>query len=159
VALTALLISPISWDHHWVWIVLALPILVGYALRLRRWARWSCVVLAVAVTAIFGAWPTTLWGELKDYKGWSRGLIWEPPAANTMPYSWRGTELLVGNAYVLTGMLLFILLLAVAAWQVARQLRRRRAGRRRTRAAVRPAAAVSHADDSGPGAERTSSRT
>jgi len=148
VALTALLISPISWDHHWVWIVLVLPILVGYALRLRRSARWICLALAVTVTAIFGAWPTTLWGELKPYKGWSRGFIWEPPAANNMPYAWRGTELLVGNAYVLTGLLLFLLLLAVAAWQVAKQVRRRRADKRRTRAAVRQPAAVSDTDGS-----------
>jgi alpha-1,2-mannosyltransferase len=148
VALAALLISPISWDHHWVWIVLAIPLLVGYAIRLRRTLRWLCLVLAVAVTAIFGAWPTTLWGEVKDYKGWSRGLIWEPPSDATTEYRWHGTELLVGNSYVLTGMLLFLLLLAVAAWQVAVRFRRRRAGQRRFRALDRRPA-VTDPDRSG----------
>ena len=141
VALAALLISPISWDHHWVWIVLVIPLLVGYAIRLRRTLRWLCLLLAVAVTGIFGAWPTTLWGEVKIVKGWSRGVIWEPPSDATTEYGWHGTELLVGNAYVLTGMLLFLLLLAVAAWQALR-LGRGRRGERRSRAAdSRPAAA------------------
>jgi alpha-1,2-mannosyltransferase len=151
VALAALLISPISWDHHWVWIVLAIPLFVGYAVRLRRTLRWLCVVLGVAVTAIFGAWPTTLWGEIKDYKGWSRGLIWEPPSDATTEYRWHGTELLVGNAYILTGLLLFLLLLAVAAWQVAVRLRRRRRGKRRSHApAVRPTAADTERQGSRP---------
>ena len=33
-ALTGLLVSPISWDHHWVWIALAVP-----ALPTTRWPR------------------------------------------------------------------------------------------------------------------------
>lgn len=113
-ALTALLISPISWDHHWVWIVLAVPVLTGYAIRLRGLARWVCAGLAVAVTTIFGAWPTALWGEKIVREGWTRGIIWAPPSAGTAEYRWHGVQLLTGNAYVLTGLALLIGLVILA---------------------------------------------
>jgi alpha-1,2-mannosyltransferase len=112
-ALTALLVSPISWDHHWVWIVLIVPVAVCYAIRLRRAARWACVGLAAAVTAIFFAWPTTMWGEHWDPNGWTRGIIWAPPNANYAEYRWHGLQQIVGNAYVLTGLALFVLLVVV----------------------------------------------
>ena len=34
-ALTGLLVSPISWDHHWVWIVPGVTVLVVYGIRAR----------------------------------------------------------------------------------------------------------------------------
>jgi hypothetical protein len=40
-ALTGLLVSPISWDHHWVWMVLATPRLIHYARRARGLTRWT----------------------------------------------------------------------------------------------------------------------
>ncbi len=115
-ALTALLVSPISWDHHWVWIVLALPVLTGYAIRLHGLARWACAGLAVAVTAIFGAWPTMLWGEPLTMSGWFLGFIWFAPSAGTAEYRWHGLQLLAGNAYVLTGLALLAILVSVATW-------------------------------------------
>ena len=57
-ALTGLLVSPISWDHHWVWIVPALALLADAAVRAMRrrpvgatgcWPPWS--------RSLFGAWP------------------------------------------------------------------------------------------------------
>src|SRR6201996_6673554 len=41
-ALTGLLVSPVSWDHHWVWIALAVAVTGHYALAAptRRAARW-----------------------------------------------------------------------------------------------------------------------
>ena len=113
-ALTALLVSPISWDHHWVWIVLAVPVLGHYALRLKGAARWACVTLAVAVTAVFGAWPGSFWGEPTDLGTWSRGVIWAPPNGSDLEIRWHGWQLLVGNAYVLTGLVLFLTLLVIA---------------------------------------------
>ena len=35
-ALTGLLISPISWDHHWVWIVPGVAVAAAYAVRAMR---------------------------------------------------------------------------------------------------------------------------
>lgn len=127
-ALTGLLISPISWDHHWVWIVPAVVVAAHYAVRSRRAAaRWAAAGLATGILAVFGAWPGGLWGQPDDLGGFSEGLIWAPP--NTNPgtyyrhgdqprypeYHWHGLYLILGNLYILTGMALFVTLLAFAA--------------------------------------------
>jgi alpha-1,2-mannosyltransferase len=114
-ALTGLLVSPISWDHHWVWIALAAPVLACYGLAARGTARWACWAAAALVLAVFGAWATSLWGELTDPAGWDRGVIWGPPNGHDHEVAWRGLQLLVGNAYVLTGLALFAVLAVTAA--------------------------------------------
>ena len=131
-ALTGLLVSPISWDHHWIWIVPAVAVAAHYAARsFRRASGWTALGLAAAIAVIFGAWPGSLWGNPRDLPGFSRGLIWAPP--NTNPdtyyklgdrpwyaeYHWHGFQLIVGNLYVLTGIVLFVLL-AVLAIRAAR---------------------------------------
>jgi alpha-1,2-mannosyltransferase len=114
-ALTGLLVSPISWDHHWVWIILALPVLVYYATQARGLARTVLSGSALLVAAVFGAWPTWLWGETHDPKGWGWGVIWAPPNGRDRERFWHGLQLVVGNAYVLTGLVLLIALMAFAA--------------------------------------------
>jgi alpha-1,2-mannosyltransferase len=126
-ALTGLLVSPISWDHHWVWIVPAIATAVGYAVRARGTIRWALVGLAATIAALFGAWPGSLWGEPQDLGAFSYGLIWAPPNTNPgtyyrlgdrpwfVEYHWHGLQLLTGNLYLLTGLALFGLLLAFAA--------------------------------------------
>jgi alpha-1,2-mannosyltransferase len=126
-ALTGLLISPVSWDHHWVWIVPGTVAAAVYAVRARRpAARWASAGLAVCIVGAFGAWPGSLWGEPYDLGGFSKGLIWAPP--NTDPltyfrlgdrrwfaeYHWHGLQLITGNLYVLAGMALFLLLAVFA---------------------------------------------
>jgi alpha-1,2-mannosyltransferase len=126
-ALTGLLISPVSWDHHWVWIVPGTVAAAGYAVRARRpAARWAAAGLAVGIIGVFGAWPGSLWGEPRDLGGFSKGLIWAPP--NTGPetylrlgdrrwyveYHWHGLQLITGNLYVLAGIALFALLVVLA---------------------------------------------
>ena len=115
-ALTALLVSPISWDHHWVWIVLAFPVMIGYAIRLTGLARWACLGLAALVPAIFGAWPTMLWGEPITRSGWFLGFIWFAPSWGSREYHWHGLQVLAGNAYVITGLALLTILVCVATW-------------------------------------------
>jgi Glycosyltransferase family 87 len=126
-ALTGLLCSPISWDHHWVWIVPAVVVAVVYAVRARGTAaRLAWGGLGIVIILLFGAWPGRLWGEPTDLGGFSKGLIWAPP--NTAPgtyyklgdrpwyaeYHWHGLQLLTGNLFILTGMALFVLLLVLA---------------------------------------------
>jgi alpha-1,2-mannosyltransferase len=104
-ALTGLLISPISWDHHWVWIVPGVAVAAAYAvramrtpaasgppatssapLRWRRALRWPAAgywALAAAMLVVYGAWPGSLWGEPNDLGQFSLGVIWLPP--NTDP--------------------------------------------------------------------------
>ncbi|MGW7025298.1 glycosyltransferase 87 family protein [Streptomyces decoyicus] len=84
-AVTALLVSPISWSHHWVWCV---PLLVALAARTRRHA-WRRALLT-AVTLAFTA--RTMWmiphtGDLDLYFSW-----WQQPFA--APYPVLGLALL-----------------------------------------------------------------
>jgi Glycosyltransferase family 87 len=122
-ALTGLLVSPISWDHHWVWIILAAPILACYGQAARGATRWACWGAGVLVLAVFGAWPTRWWGEVTDPAGWDRGVIWAPPNGGGHEAGWHGLQLLAGNAYVLTGAALFIAAAGAAAVAVARRPR------------------------------------
>jgi hypothetical protein len=55
-AVTGLIISPVSWDHHWVWIAPALAVLTDTQPRLRA-AWWAAGGLAAIIS---GAWPS-LW--------------------------------------------------------------------------------------------------
>ncbi len=52
VALAGLLVSPISWSHHWIWVLLVPPLLVGVRRRsvpgVVRGLLWGMVALTVA---------------------------------------------------------------------------------------------------------------
>jgi alpha-1,2-mannosyltransferase len=134
-ALTGLLVSPISWDHHWVWIVPGVVVLVHYGVRARRAARWAHLGLAAVIIGLFGAWPGSLWGEPNDLGGFSEGIIWAPPNTNPgtyqrlgdrpwyVEYHWHGLQLLTGNLYVLTGLAMLLLLAVLTArmWLAARR--------------------------------------
>jgi alpha-1,2-mannosyltransferase len=130
-AMTGLLTSPISWDHHWVWIVPGVVVVAHYAVQAwRRGARKAaaaCGLLAVAIVAWFGAWKTSFFHVSPPNLGEdSLGILWIPK--NTNPYwyqihgdqrwfpeyHWHGWDLIWGNAYILGGLGLFGLLLAVA---------------------------------------------
>jgi alpha-1,2-mannosyltransferase len=116
VALVGLLDSPISWDHHWVWIAPFLAIPVAYAFRGYR-AAWIAVT-GLLVLAFLG-WPK-LWNA-----GQGKSLIWLPPSSGDTygdnparpEYHWHGIQLLEGNLYVLIGCFLFLVALAFA-WRI-----------------------------------------
>lgn len=136
-ALTGLLLSPISWDHHWVWIAPGAAVAAYYAVRAwqrargRAWALWA---LAGGIVLLYGAWPGGLWGEPGDLGDFSLGILWQPP--NTNPgtyyqlgdkpwyaeYHWHGIELLTGNAFILGGLAVLVIL-AVAAVRTRRASR------------------------------------
>ena len=77
-ALAMLLASPVSWSHHWVWVV---PI----ALVLWERSRWA----AAAWTLVFVARP----------------VLW-PPWAEGREYGWSPADHVVGNAYLLAALAL-----------------------------------------------------
>jgi alpha-1,2-mannosyltransferase len=114
-ALTGVIISPISWDHHWVWVLMAAPLFLYYGLTARGWARWACFAAGAVVMAIYGAWATTLWGQKDLLAGWDRGFIWAAPTGNNREMTWHGWQVISGNAYLLTGLALFVLLIGTAA--------------------------------------------
>jgi alpha-1,2-mannosyltransferase len=129
-ALTGLLVSPISWDHHWIWLVPGVVVAGHYAAKAwqngaRRIAA-ACGIGAVAVAAWFGAWPTSLFHAKPHLGHDSLGLLWIP--GNTEPYyyqwygdqrwfpeyHWHGLALITGNAFVLAGLAVFALMLAAS---------------------------------------------
>jgi alpha-1,2-mannosyltransferase len=67
--LTSLLIFPISWDHHWIWIVPATALFADTALRARGAARWRWWALAAVTVALFGAWGPLPLGEILPWPG------------------------------------------------------------------------------------------
>jgi alpha-1,2-mannosyltransferase len=79
-AMAMLLVSPISWSHHWVW---AVPV----ALALWERSRWA----GAAWTAVFVARP----------------VVW-PPYGQDREYGWSPADHLVGNAYLLTALVLSV---------------------------------------------------
>jgi alpha-1,2-mannosyltransferase len=130
-ALTGLLVSPISWDHHWVWIVPGAVVAGHYAVQAwRRGARRAaaaCGAAAVALVAWFGAWKDSWLHVSPPNLGTdSLGLLWIPK--NTNPswyqwygdqrwfpeYHWHGWDLIWGNAYILAGLASFGVLLALS---------------------------------------------
>jgi alpha-1,2-mannosyltransferase len=129
-ALTGLLVSPISWDHHWVWIAPGAVVAAHYAVRAWRQgikqAAWAYAIVAVGLVAWFGAWPARLFTSKLNLGNDSLGLIWIPK--NTNPYyydwygdqrwfpeyHWHGLQLIAGNAYVLAGLAVFGMLLAIS---------------------------------------------
>jgi alpha-1,2-mannosyltransferase len=123
-ALTGLLISPVSWDHHWIWLAPGLVMTGHYAVVAWRESRRTTAVLwgmgSVVMAGIFWSWPVGPMGS-----GWfNYGLIWAAPESRVSyfaahgdrgwfsEYHWFGWERLAGNAYVLTG----LALLAVAVY-------------------------------------------
>jgi alpha-1,2-mannosyltransferase len=132
-ALTGLLVSPVSWDHHWVWIALAVAVTGHYAVAAarrsrsaggsRRTARWLWALTA-GMVFFFAAWPDAIWESARTLGNFSLGFLWAQ--ANTNPvefarrgdqpgyveYHWHGFQLLWGNTYILAG----VALLLIALW-------------------------------------------
>ena len=120
-ALTGLLISPLSWDHHWVWVAPGLALLahLGAAAR-RRAARAAWWAAGAGLFGVFASWPQ-LW-NLGQSGLTPAGLGWYAPgtyfATGSEPwyheFHWHGLQLLAGNSAVLAG-LACLAALAVAA--------------------------------------------
>jgi hypothetical protein len=113
--------SPISWSHHYVYVLPAL-VLAAYGPR-----RLGYRVLGAAlVVGLFGWWPLPL-GSLGGFDPHAplmpRGLLLLAPNGGnygTVEYTWRGLELILGNYYVLT-LLVFIAATACALVLTGRQ--------------------------------------
>jgi alpha-1,2-mannosyltransferase len=109
-ALTGLLVSPVSWSHHWVWAAPALVVLADRVTcprwlstgRSRRLRRWLGMAMVAAVLAVFS------------------GVLWLMPARATAGYVMTAPEQLLGNLYVLVGLIslgTIAALMAHASWR------------------------------------------
>ena len=86
----ALLISPTSWSHHWVWIAPALLVVVAEAVR--RWSRaWAAAAVLLAVP--FYVAP----------------FRWLPHEQN-QELAWNAAQQVVGATYVIVGILALVAL-------------------------------------------------
>src|SRR5436305_1052245 len=97
-ALTGLLVSPISWSHHWVWIV---PLIV-FVIHLAVAKQATFGGLAVGLIVLFSAWLS---------------IIWQVPYRDNREFHWYGLQHLAGELYVVVG----IFLLALLAFIVLRR--------------------------------------
>jgi alpha-1,2-mannosyltransferase len=128
-ALTGLLVSPISWDHHWVWVALGVTVAGHYAVKYwkvaRARARWF-VALGIGIFIVYAAWPDAIWEKARNLGKFSLGFLWAPPNTNPIlyekhgdqpwfvEYHWHGLWLLAGNAYILGGIALMFILFGIA---------------------------------------------
>jgi alpha-1,2-mannosyltransferase len=124
---TGLLVSPVSWTHHWVWCVPALALLaVGQArpdrrglpglrgLDLPRPTLRRDRVLRAGGTAlllgVFFGWPGHAMRVGGKSAWFPEGFLRRAPHGQVGPtawieYTWRGATWLLGNSYVLAGLL------------------------------------------------------
>jgi len=109
-ALTGLLVSPLSWDHHWVWLAPGLALLAHLGARARGVVRAAWWIAAGGLVLVFGAWPQ-FW-DLSQAGLTPAGLFWYGPATyfatGDQPwyheFHWHGLQLLAGNSFVLAGL-------------------------------------------------------
>ncbi len=97
-ALAALLVSPISWSHHWVWIVPALVTLGGLS---RRYASRLFGITAIAGVVVFAA-----------------GAQWWFPSGRHRELRWAVWEQVIGSSYVIFAVLV-VLAFAVVRLRLA----------------------------------------
>lgn len=91
-----LLISPISWSHHWAWAVPTLLLLAGTAYTRRNWG----LLLSTAMVSGFAL----------------IGPHWSVPQGDGEELRWNLFQHLVGNSYVYFGVA-FIVYMAVLWWR------------------------------------------
>jgi alpha-1,2-mannosyltransferase len=94
VGVTGLLVSPVSWTHHWVWVVPMLALALD-----RRWPAILRTGWAAVVVILFGWWPTS---DLLRPSGLLRLL----PHDGNREDSWAWWQYVLGDYYVVFGMLL-----------------------------------------------------
>jgi len=118
-ALTGLLVSPLSWDHHWVWVAPGLALLAHLGARASGPARAWWWAGAAGLWLVFASWPQ-FWDSSAGLT--PAGLVWYSPATYFASgdkswyheFHWHGLQLLAGNSEVLAG-LAALAVLAVAA--------------------------------------------
>jgi alpha-1,2-mannosyltransferase len=108
-AVAALLISPVSWSHHWVWVAPA-----GLTLAVLGWRRRRLGVLlaAAAGLAVFAVAPQ-----------------WWFPHGGNRELHWTAWQQVIGDSYVILGMTVLLLagpvpraVVQVKAWLLPRVL-------------------------------------
>ena len=136
-ALTGLLVSPVSWDHHWVWIVPVLVLMAGRAMPAsgtvrgtdrgtdRGAGRWVYWALLGAVAALYGGWPDHWTGPLALVPDGLLGFFVGAHPVHEI-YHLHGIQLITWNLFVVGGLVMFAVALAAAGRLTAGRLAGRR---------------------------------
>lgn len=114
VGITSVLVSPISWDHHWVWIVTLLALIGGLIMDARRIALAAWVLAGIAISVVFGSWPQFYSGSMALVP--RSGLVgWfvRPPQSYAVT-TLHGWELLTWNLFVVAGSIIYLVMIVVA---------------------------------------------
>jgi len=117
-AVTGVLISPISWDNHWVWIVPVGVLLVDATARARGPARAAAragyIALIAALAGLFLDWPTHWTGRLAFVP---HGLVGFDVRRHPMTeiFHLSGMQLIGWNLFVLGGLAVFAGLVVASA--------------------------------------------
>ena len=119
VGITSVLVSPISWDHHWVWIVPVLAVMAGLTVTARPVVKACYVAGIVLITGIMASWPWRYSGPRAFVP--RRGLLgWfvKPPEVTQIMVV-HGWQLLTWNLWVAIGIVIYLALItaAVLAWR------------------------------------------
>ncbi|MEV3959915.1 glycosyltransferase 87 family protein [Nocardia sp. NPDC050193] len=91
-AVVALLVSPISWSHHWVWVAPALLAIIGYATT-RPWSQargWYAAAVTTAVVFVLAKHS-------------------DLPGNDGRELDWSAWDKVIGNGYVWFSLLLVVL--------------------------------------------------
>jgi alpha-1,2-mannosyltransferase len=94
VAFTALLVSPVSWSHHWVWVAVLLPLLLDVVLRMRGRAQVVAAGLLPMWVMMLVTWP--LLPRPEDPLS-ANGIIWVAHR-HGQPVHWLGENMYVPAA-------------------------------------------------------------
>jgi len=117
-AVTGVLVSPISWDNHWVWIVPVFVLLADAGFRARGAVRWGYWGLGAALAGVFADWPTHWTGGSAFVP---HGLVGFNVGRHPMSeiFHLHGLQLIGWNLFVLSGLVLFagLLIAAALAWR------------------------------------------
>jgi alpha-1,2-mannosyltransferase len=111
-----LAVSPISWTHHWVWVLPVVAVLADRVLRSTRRPVWSLALAGYLALTL--AWPVTVTadGHLSAHAGrLPYGLVWLVPHMDGQEFHWNwwqtavGDSLLIGNLVLLGGAAWYLL--------------------------------------------------
>jgi glycosyl transferase family 87 len=113
-AMTGVLVSPISWDHHWVWVVPTLVVLTDAAVRSQGARRVGGWLLAAGLVAVYGDWPVHWTGPSALLPQGLLGFL-SGPRTDHEKYHLHGVQVISWNLYVLGGLGLLAVAVAAAA--------------------------------------------
>jgi hypothetical protein len=119
VGITSVLVSPISWDHHWVWVVPVLAMMAGLTFTARPVVKACYIAGIVIISGVMASWPWRYSGSQAFVP--RRGLLgWfvKPPEVTQIMVV-HGWQLLTWNLWVAVGVVIYLALIAAAivAWR------------------------------------------